>query len=59
MMFMIEVDVTDPFDKPTEWWLDQSVKLVERSEGVFTLVLYVEGDAKPACVMEAVYRFYW
>lgn len=29
------------------------------SEGVFTLVLYVEGGAKPACVMEAVYRFYW
>lgn len=37
MMFMIETDVTDPFDKPTEWWLNQSVKLVERSEGLLII----------------------
>jgi acyl dehydratase len=44
-MKLIKVDVTS---------LDE-----QSSEGVFTLVLYVDGDAKPACVMEAVYRFYW
>lgn len=39
MVRAIELDADEPFEKETDWWLERSVKLVERCEGLLIITL--------------------